>query len=124
MGESLLAGSSVATSRFGPGKVVRLTRTGAIIAIERMGGLELDVPLAEISVSAVPTAAPPRPAMPSDVSDDAYRARRSVEALRFGIVPIHSIRDLTLGREQLEGWLMRQLPHERGGESRVSEISG
>ncbi|WP_373059901.1 BREX system ATP-binding domain-containing protein [Gemmatimonas sp.] len=140
-------GLRVHTSKFGSGTVVRLTRTGAVVALDRMARLEVDVPLdqlAEVDDGGVANKASPTP--PSSVGTSyssaaaasfesrmepvaaldevGFRARRSVEALRFGIVPTHSVGDVTLGYEELEHWVSQQLPTAARSRPTVSEICG
>lgn len=147
MGFTPTPGLRVLTSRFGPGTVIRLTRLGAVVALDRMGRLEVDVPLDQItaaedgSIAVATRPVPPAPAYTphSDASpapaavappastglDEAqFRARRSVEALRFGIVPTHSIGDVTLGYDELKRWVGEQLPADARSRPKVSEVCG
>jgi P-loop Domain of unknown function (DUF2791) len=141
-------GLRVRTSRFGPGTIVRVTRLGAVVALDRMGRLEVDVPLDQMAVpddgavAVVSRAAPLPPAYtphsdtsptlssptplkkPAELDAAQFRARCSVEALRFGIVPTHSIGDVTLGYEDLERWVAQQLPADARGRPKVSEVCG
>lgn len=145
-------GLRVETARFGPGTVVRATRAGAVVALDRMGRLEVDVPIEQLTAivpapsSAVATSTAPATTSYTPASDrSAGRAsasaseaepsmgalnesqliaRRSVEALRFGIVPTHSIGDVTLGFPELERWVLKQLPTSAGDSPSVCEVCG
>jgi len=51
-------------------------------------------------------------------------ARRSVEALRFGLVPDRHIAELTLGMEALDAWTTARLPSAHEGRPLASAITG
>ena len=48
---------------------------------------------------------------------------QAVEALRFGLVPHHSLETLTLGFDDLEGWIIETLPR-RSGRIKIAEVCG
>lgn len=140
-------GLRVQTSRFGLGTVVRVTRLGAVIALDRMGRLEVEVPLDQLATiadsdasgvkrgqAAAPISTPDTDAshalstvgssVRSTEDEAAFQARCSVEALRFGIVPTHSIGEVTLGYDELERWVIEQLPTDARRRPSVSEVCG
>src|SRR5690606_20064932 len=49
---------------------------------------------------------------------------RTIEALRFGLVPAAAIERLTIGFAALKAWASSRLPHGHDGEPLVSEILG
>ena len=51
-------------------------------------------------------------------------AIRAAEALRFGLVPISRMRELTIGFDDLEAWAAEQLPDANDGKPVLAEISG
>lgn len=146
-------GARIETKRFGFGRVVRYTTSGVVVALDKLGGLELEILPSETIASTESTngrsttvARPERQAVPPVSADpvaallqralasmgdesepvidvERLNARRSIEALRFGIVPSKSIQAITVGFDELRTWVLRQLPSERGS-PRVSEVSG
>lgn len=128
----LRPGVRVRTEELGPGTVVQVTPKGCIVALDKLNGLEVLQRETEISLlvpsdPAVPgIGAPPpldfepAPSLPAPY----YQARRSLEALRFGIVPVLAIEELTLGFEELRIWVRNLLPGADGTRSRLSEICG
>jgi hypothetical protein len=132
----MVSGTPVST-RFGRGWIVRIAGNFAIVAIERMGGLELNVPIAELSSEETisqpvqPNAAPNEdlaatllPDLATAATDPTLLLRRDVEALRFGIVPSTSLADLTLGYDRLAAWIRSRLHGERHNAPSFSEVSG
>jgi hypothetical protein len=128
MAAKLTSGCRVQTAFFGSGVVVRVTRTGAIVALDRMHGLKVDIPLDQLTASGATSGAEAvdvthvGDATPSD--DAQFQARRSIEALRFGIVPTHSIAQVTLGFPELERWAKEQLPNSSRSRPTVCEVCG
>ncbi len=197
-------GMRVRTANYGLGTVVRATRAGAVVTLDRMGKLGIELPLSQLSpLDPVVHAAPPVPPAPvsapsipavnghhdpapppvdeparpvpppvveqlesegntaagassaadaeADIEADAEAderevsgepesaqlpafndaivevdlgARRSVEALRFGVVPTESISEVTVGYQALERWVARQLPGGERERPSVSEVFG
>jgi len=50
--------------------------------------------------------------------------RRSIESLRFGLVPNEAIQEMTLGFEELESWILSRFPKETGWFETVSQVCG
>lgn len=128
---ALAPGSRVASQKYGTGTVVRATRIGAMVALDRLAGLQVEIRAAEL-VAHAPDADSPSPASdvethvvpPKRLSAARFGARCSIEALRFGIVPVRSLAELTLGYEKLQWWALRQLPDAREGRPCVAEVCG
>lgn len=125
-------GQRVVTTHFGPGVVTKVTKGGALVRLEGLGGYEVEVAAGELSPAAGavgegaagpegPTVAPapPRDAVAGDLA-----ARRAIEALRFGLVPHRYIEDLTLGFDELQAWALGNFPDARGDRPLVAAISG
>lgn len=144
MNFAIVSGIRVHTTRFGVGTIVRGTHSGAIVSIDRLNGLEVNVPLAEIASvveqgsgdAQAPEASPPGCAECStgtptanetradaSASQEQIVARHSIEALRFGIVPERSIGDVTVGYDELEQWVASQLPSATA-RPRVCQVHG
>lgn len=51
-------------------------------------------------------------------------ARRTIEALRFGLVPNEALGDLTINYPSWEQWILGRLPAQRGEAPTVSEVLG
>lgn len=127
-------GERVFTTRFGPGMIMKLTRTGALIALDRMPKMPLELPLSQLTsesgqayaTDSLRTAAEGERRPKGTTAADAaqHNARTSVEALRFGIVPEASIREVTVGFDGLSRWVTAHLPHRRNGLSHVSQVCG
>lgn len=58
----------------------------------------------------------------SRITEAPPAGRTAIEALRFGLVPKEAIETLTLGYEEFDGWIRRQLPE--NGALKVAEVCG
>ena len=145
-------GERVETKSYGEGGIVRLTTGGAVVALELLGGLELEIVREDLrrvhsaSPNGSGVGAGDRSVRSGEVDPVAallerlleaedesaidppfdlerFDARRSIEALRFGIVPARSVKDLTVGFEKLQKWVKKQLPDEDQSPT-VSEVCG
>ena len=134
------AGLLVNARSFGRAVVARVTRTGILVRLPDFGDLEVELDsddvaplnedggpeklagLSNVTLSAtVPRAtAFPEPDLPKGEAE----ARKSIEALRFGLVPSRGIETLTLGFDALETWVLGRLPCAHGGGPQVSAITG
>src|ERR1035437_8088890 len=92
------AGDRVDT-RFGPGSVLRATNAGAMVMLDKLPGTPVEGLSADLSLIAAASNSPerrpervPRPARA--IPHGAGAARRSIEALRFGVVPNESIPEI------------------------------
>jgi RecA/RadA recombinase len=123
-------GSRVVTDRLGAGMIIKLTEAGALVALDDFPGTPIELTLAQLSSAdgasfgLSGTGASPRHAQAEALEAGQYAARRSIEALRFGIVPLASIEEITVGFEDVEEWVESCLPHNLDGRSSVSEVSG
>ena len=95
-------------------------RNGAIVDVS---GVPVFVPLADLWALEGDTP-PPSPIVSKGVDPGAAAANRSIEALRFGIVPRESLQRLTIGIRELEAWVTSRLPDTRGGTATCSEVCG
>jgi hypothetical protein len=123
----LRVGVRVGTTHFGPGSVVRATKGGALVRLDGFGGVEVEVVAGELVVLAASTAPSPTPdaafAAVAPPRGD-ITARRSVEALRFGLVPQSAIEELTLGFADLRAWALANLPAALGDRPHVAAVTG
>lgn len=135
LSDSVKSGQRVETLRFGPATIVKVTRTGVVVALDRMGKLPVEITLDQLVSNGASksgsqlSVGEPQPlaeacAGRSEEAPQRYRARRAVEALRFGIVPVDAIREVTIDFAKLEAWVKCRLPDQRGGGSEVSEVAG
>lgn len=124
------AGSWVETSAFGRAIVVSTSDTGILVRLPEFGGLEVEISTEEIVASQSPMNehSAPYDANPTlrhtAPLDGDVEARRSIEALRFGLVPERRLEALTLGFASLKSWVLGRLPHNRGGIPQASAITG
>ncbi len=121
-------GEVVIAGQFGEGIVQKITRTTAVVRLKNPSvdvelSLQHVAPLGsgalvqtESEVSPIKFQRPP--------SDETAAKRRSIEALRFGVVPQDGIAELTLGYDDLREWTLSRLPHRHGGAPQVSAICG
>lgn len=64
------------------------------------------------------------PTRPSDFeTTDVIQRRKSLESLRFGLVPSHAIEEMTVGLETIKEWIINRLPG-ASDEPTVSEVCG
>ncbi len=133
-------GLLVTARTFGRAVVSRVTRNGVLVQLPEFGGLEVELAADELTPlntesdleeqvmrvdsanntdrlanSTEPDAVP----LAGDVD-----ARKSIEALRFGLVPKQGIEELTLGFADLQTWILSRFPCVRDGRPRVSSITG
>jgi hypothetical protein len=65
---------------------------------------------AEPTTTPVPTPINPPILDPRNYNEDSLKARRTLESLRFGLVPHHHIEQFTIGYEELKEWVHSTLP--------------
>jgi hypothetical protein len=123
-----MIGSTVSHPLFGRGLVRELRNARREAAVLFDNGIRAVVPASILSVlkpgeePAPSLPPPPAPASPRTPEQEArFEARRTIEALRYGIVPHQRIRDLSAGLERERASLHRAFDEvERsGGEVRV-----
>lgn len=117
-------GMEVTTSKFGSGTIHEIKPDGAVVLLPALR-LMVKVPFAELQL--VTGAQRPDKEEPKTSAAEPDRGLavfiRSVEALRFGIVPHDSVGRLTVGYESLRKWVLERLP-DNNGQSQVSEVCG
>jgi hypothetical protein len=129
-------GDEIDTRQFGPAVFLRPIGAKALVRLSNYGNLEVEVELGDIApiansawveaaktVTVAESDSVPAKRTAAAMAGDAG-ARKSVEALRFGLVPDRHIAELTLGMEELEAWIAARLPSARGGQPLASAITG
>lgn len=119
-------GMEVNTAKFGPGTVHEIRQGSAVVFLPALG-LMVRVPFDELEfVKGSQRASKVAPPQVSAGETDRVHAPfvRSVEALRFGIVPRDEIDRLTVGYDGLRKWVTERLPDRDSGRPQVSEICG
>ena len=109
---------------FGAGRLLKTYMGGYEWEVEFENGRRFRLPSREFSAEsrqfygAVSPAAPTKPTVPA-LEMDQYRARQTLEALRFGVVPVEDAEHLTIGLEAERVTLDRSLDRskERGGDA-------
>lgn len=127
---ALQPGDDVVDVVFGPGKVVRETRRGYLIALERPAGFKLDreadsLALPDgmpVAVSREPAGATLRKPADGTTAPDLH-ARSAIEALRFGVVPQSHLAALTLRHDELVVWAKGNLARP-GSTPRAAAVYG
>lgn len=122
----------VLVDRFGLARVVKVTGDHAIVTLQA-NGLRITASLESLKPTSVSAAnVPDQPQTSTAASREPksatstaqFERRQSLEALRFGLVPLNDMERLTLGFEHLRDWTISQLPDAHAGDARVSEITG
>lgn len=128
---SLREGMRVVTERFGAGMITRVTGSGALVLLDKMPARPIQLPMSELSAEDTEDALiefiePTRRELVKTARMTAYQqaARRSIEALRFGVVPSASVEELTVGFDELQDWVGKQLPTAGDSTARVCEVCG
>jgi len=124
---------------FGEGKVVRLFENRIRVRIPSRKNVELNFTLKELDPldeGEEKDEVPQATEAPQPVKDDSSNKGghvaspnhgpelRTLEALRFGLVPTFSLDVLTIGYAKLEAWVLRHLPHMNDGRPCMSEVVG
>lgn len=112
--------------QLGPGKLLKTYMGGHEWEVEFASGLRFRLPVREFKTTPADTQAhapsfslPELPASrPRVLGDEQFRARQTLEALRFGIVPVQDVETFTIGLEAESVSLNRALARtrERGGD--------
>ncbi len=118
----LVAGTKVMVRQLGKGTVIKETREGAMILLDS-AGLEVEMPVHDIKIIESGSKAITEP-LATIPENNIVKAIKSLEALRFGLVPENHIHKLTMGYEELKNWSLRCFPESCGGEPRAYEITG
>jgi hypothetical protein len=121
-------GTRVTDTSFGPATIVRETKSGYLVRLDKPAGMEVDRPIGALRFADGSTIdetaqAPAAREVGQRGGDGAYEARVAIDALRFGVVPASHLAELTLGHEKLEAWMSAQLP-EPGQPPRTAGVYG
>jgi len=112
---------------FVDGTVVDVRADTVIVAIDRPSlTMKLNVETIVLSDKQPPMPKIDIPAArPADVGkSDAIQKRKSLESLRFGLVPSHAIEEMTVGLETIKEWILNRLPGRSAHEATASEVCG
>lgn len=112
--------------QLGPGTLLKTYMGGHEWEVEFDSGRRFRLPAREFETKSVAAwQQPPLPELPPPrqmvLETDQFRARQTLEALRFGIVPVQDVETLTIGLEAESVSLSRALARtqERGGDVQV-----
>lgn len=128
----LSPGMEVIVEKLGSGKIVKLVGESALVAMDRYNGLELEQPLRNLTPVESPARDKPEEKKnPSIVKGATIKkstannfAIRTIESLRFGLVPNNHIEELTLGFDELQQWVNKGFKKCTLGNPIGFEISG
>lgn len=138
-GVSGLCVGEIMKSRLGPVQIVALEKTAVRVRVMAYGDVEIQIaysdliPVQATSGSAcapiTPSTSTTKPrqvrrAAPSGIRAAVSPARRTLEALRFGLVPGAGLEQLTLGYDTVRTWIEGRLPKAHGGKPTISQITG
>jgi hypothetical protein len=133
-------GTKVTAVPFGTAVITRITSSGLMIRLTELGGIEVEVAQDQVmpidrsimvgtqlaqnraAHERADRAAPPK-REPSRMPGEAG-SRRSIEALRFGLVPDKALEPLTVGIEALNAWSRSRFPCAHDNHPLASAITG
>jgi len=126
-------GARVVTADFGSGTVVKLLPDKAIVRLDTLEHATVE----QLHASLRPLVTAPAPVAAQNVGPPGttrrvsrqtgttfVKQRQAIEALRFGLVPPHSLDELTLGYDDLREWIVGRLPESHGGSPQASAVFG
>jgi hypothetical protein len=133
-------GMKVTASPFGSAVITRIAHSGIIVQLTELSGLEIELLQDQLQPVNDPLSMSARSIQESDVEEIPYRAqsreqehsllsdgadfRRSIDALRFGLVPDKALEALTVGIEELSDWSSRRFPEAHAGHPLASAVTG
>lgn len=133
----LASGTEVIVVRLGRALVVRHDAKQATVELLERNRLKVTVPveqvtlpggrrLVEIVLDGSATAGAETSARDDTTATSAtdWAARRAIEALRFGLVPVELLGELTVGFAQLAEWVEGQLPSQHRDRQTFSQVTG
>lgn len=133
-------GVEVRTAKFGKAVITRVTHSGIIVKLTEFGDLEVELPQDQLEPMknmqnqaglSIQEIASREYFIESELTAGNRLPlrgepglRRSVEALRFGLVPDAALEALTVGIEELSNWSKGRFPSAHAGLPQASAISG
>jgi len=125
-------GDRVATADLGEGVVVEVLGDRANVTLEDVNNLVIGYSLSDLRrlQPSVPdiTVEDIQPSLRCGAGDSFERSlirfRRAIDALRFGLVPVDVLEEVTIGYSTLQNWVLGRLPDKHRGAATFSEVSG
>ena len=115
----------VEVKNLGEAVVTKVTREGAVVALQSAKGLNIHVAAHELKSLEINSWYDEnenvlRPLIHSKKTEKL----KALEALRFGLVPTAYLEDITVDYDRLEDWIISRLPHNSVNKACVYEVSG
>jgi len=121
----LRVGMRVLVKNLGEAIVSRVTRDGAIVALQSAGGLNMQMSYHQLQpMETNPLTNEGENRMQTQVDAKEAAGLKALEALRFGVVPDYYINEITIGYDDLKKWIIHNLPHVCADKPCIYEISG
>lgn len=124
-------GDRVLIEGIGEGTIIKIVGESALVQISSARGLTIEIPLNKVKFLAEKTRDLVAKSnnlrereIRSALDDKSRVIRRTVESLRFGLVPEYNIEELTLGFEELSDWVIGSLTKCAYGIPSGFEVSG
>jgi hypothetical protein len=133
-------GERVRTSNLGEGVIRVVKGDQALVELDSPAGFQVMCPLSEFTALSEPDGAVRESSLENESAaaktvgdvkaieavDESINltARRSIEALRFGLIPRYALSRLTVGHARLSTWIEKQLPEPDEPVPTLSEVCG
>lgn len=122
MPDTISIGDYVKTNQYGEGQVIEISGSSAIVNVR---GSKITQPIESLKIIKRGETNPPRPPTENaDINRNQSTHIRNLESLRFGLVPLEKIDELTIGYDDLKSWVSRLLPHNNNNRPKVGTVIG
>jgi hypothetical protein len=110
-----LPGMAVEINKFGQGRIIKIIGKTALVSIKSLKDLQIELsladmkPLSDASFSRDDIITGPEDRNKFHTGQEKSLVKKTIESLRFGLVPEENIEELTLGFEELSSWVEKGL---------------